>query len=141
VAANCAELQLFGSAAPGCCQASGECGGSVVYMGTPFCAPPNIEQVAAQIAAPFEELDEEAIVTADECPGTTFQGATIPGCCDQTGVCGVSTETFASSNPDSSLPFDIPVTCISEAEAQMIGVVPAAQGAASEPIACSAGAN
>jgi hypothetical protein len=141
VAASCATLQLFGSAAPGCCQATGECGGSIVYMGTPYCAPPNIEQLAAQIAAPLEQLEEEAIVTADECPGMTFQGAAIAGCCDRTGVCGVSTESFASTNPDSSLPLDIPVTCISEAEAMAIGMVPAEQGQASEPVACSAGGN
>jgi hypothetical protein len=88
VASSCPTLTLFGSAAPGCCQATGSCGGNIMYMGMPFCAPPNIEEVAAELAEPFEELDEEEIVTADECPGLALQGTTIPGCCDQTGVCG-----------------------------------------------------
>jgi hypothetical protein len=138
VAASCPTLTLFGNAAPGCCQATGSCGGNIMYMGTPFCAPPNIEQVAAQIAEPFEELDEEEIVTADECPGLAFQGTTIPGCCDQTGVCGVSTAGFAST-PDSMLPFNIPVTCISEAEARQFGALPAGAADAGPPIACNAG--
>jgi hypothetical protein len=140
VAANCPTLTLFGSPAPGCCQTTDACGGSVVYMGTPFCAPPDIESVAAQIAAPFEQLEEEPIVTADECPGMMFQGVALAGCCDPTGVCGVSTEAFASSSGGDSLPFDIPVTCISEAEARALGMAPAGTSAqASTPIACSAG--
>jgi hypothetical protein len=109
-------------------------------MGTPFCAPPDIEMVAAQIAAPLEQLEEEAIVSADECPGMMFQGVALAGCCDPSGVCGVSTESFASSNGDSSLPFDIPVTCISEAEARALGMAPAGTSApASTPTACGAG--
>jgi hypothetical protein len=109
-----------------------------MYMGMPFCAPPNIEEVAAELAEPFEELDEEEIVTADECPGLALQGTTIPGCCDQTGVCGVSTASFAST-PDSMLPFNIPVTCISEAEARQFGLLPAAADDPGEPVACTGG--
>ena len=137
VAANCPTLQLFGSAAPGCCQTTSECGGSVVYMGTAFCAPPDIEEIAAQVAAPFEQLDAEEIVTADECAGMTFQGTTIPGCCDPTGVCGLSTAAFASSGSQGMVPFEIPVTCISADEARAIGLVPATGDAApAAPVAC-----
>jgi hypothetical protein len=139
VAASCPALELFGSEAPGCCQGSGECGGNIIYMGTPYCAPPDIEEVAAQLAAPFEQLEEEAIVTADECPGMTFQGAMIPGCCDPTGVCGVSTASFAESNGSGS--FNIPVTCISAAEARAIGLTPQTADAETAPTACSAPAN
>jgi hypothetical protein len=137
VAASCPALQLFGSEAPGCCQATGECGGNIVYMGAPYCAPPNIEEVAAQVTAPFEQLEEEEILTADECPGLTFQGALIPGCCDSTGVCGVSTASFAAGASGGSAGFAIPVTCISAAEARAIGLAPQAAGAASTPTACT----
>jgi hypothetical protein len=140
VAASCPALQLFGNEAPGCCQATGECGGNIVYMGAPYCAPPNIEEVAAQITAPFEQLEEEEIVTADECPGMTFQGAMIPGCCDSTGVCGVSTATFAAGGSGSG-GFDIPVTCISAAEARAIGLAPQAADAERAPTACTGQAN
>lgn len=141
VAASCPTLQLFGSEAPGCCQSTGECGGNVVYMGAPYCAPPNIEEVAAQIAAPFAQLEEEEIVAADECPGTTFQGAMIPGCCDSTGVCGVSTAAFAAGESEASGAFSIPVTCISAAEARAIGLAPQAADAESAPTACTGQAN
>jgi hypothetical protein len=137
VAASCPALQLFGSEAPGCCQATGECGGNIVYMGAPYCAPPNIEEVAAQITAPFEQLEEEEIVTADECPGLMFQGAMIPGCCDSSGVCGVSTASFAAGASGGSGGFAIPVTCISAAEARAIGLAPQAADAESAPTACT----
>jgi hypothetical protein len=110
-------------------------------MGAPYCAPPNIEEVAAQIAAPFEQLEEEEIVTADECPGTTFQGAVIPGCCDPTGVCGVSTASFATGESGGSGALDIPVTCISAAEASAIGLAPQAPDAGTAPTACTGQAN
>jgi hypothetical protein len=141
VAASCPSLQLFGSEAPGCCQGTGECGGNIVYMGAPYCAPPNIEEVAAQITAPFEQLEEEEIVTADECPGLTLQGAMIPGCCDSSGVCGVSTASFAASASGGSSGFAIPVTCISAAEARAIGLAPQGADAESAPTACTGQAN
>jgi hypothetical protein len=136
VAASCPTLQLFGSAAPGCCQTTGECGGSVVYMGTPFCAPPDIEEIAAQIAAPFAQLEAEEIVAAEECAGMTIQSTMVPGCCDSTGVCGLSTAGFASSGSQGMLPFEIPATCISADEARAIGLVPPTGAAPSAPVAC-----
>jgi hypothetical protein len=106
-------------------------------MDTPLCAPPDIEQVADQFAAPFEELEQEEIVSAEECPGLSFQGTTLAGCCDPTGVCGVSTASFAGND---MLPFNIPVTCISQADATAIGLAPmAATADAGAPIACSGG--
>jgi hypothetical protein len=61
----------------------------------------------------------ESVVDDPSCPSFTFGGdggIELTGCCDVIGVCGVSTESLASSGT-----FPIPPMCITPEEAQNFG--------------------
>jgi len=81
------DVDADGAANPGCCTMVGSCGGLLEFMGMSFCAPTN--------AAP--PLTPEPIVTDPRCLPQTFPNPagggtlTLAGCCDASGICGVST--------------------------------------------------
>jgi hypothetical protein len=107
----------------------------VDLVGASLCVPANLPAPAA--GNPSELLPTETIVPDPSCQGRNFFGSELPGCCDPTGVCGVSTEPFASGG--APLPgLAIPITCIAPGEISFPGLPAPAQSVA--PIACGIGA-
>jgi hypothetical protein len=128
VAADCPEVMALGSAAAGCCQTDGTCGGLVMVNGSPLCAPPNVDNLVAGAGSTLMQLSAETVQEDPTCSERNILGTRLPGCCDQTGVCGVSTTPVASGSPGAIPGLNLPVTCVSPAEAAQLGGGMAALG-------------
>jgi hypothetical protein len=129
VPSECPALMALGSVVPGCCQNDGSCGGLVLLNGSPLCAPPNVDNLVAGAGPTLMQLQEEPVAVDAACAERVILGTSLPGCCDQTGVCGVSTAPVASGSPGAIPGLDLPLTCISPAEAARLGGGMAALGA------------
>jgi len=131
VATGCPAVSALGSVVPGCCQANGSCGGLVMVNGGPLCAPPNVDNLVEGAGSTLMQLSEETVVEDPACSDRQIFGSRLPGCCDQTGVCGVSTAPVASGSPGAIPGLALPATCVSPAEAARLGAGMAVLGAAS----------
>jgi hypothetical protein len=116
-ASECAGVDVNGDGMlePGCCTMAGACGGEIENAGTTFCAP------AGGGAFPFEP---ETIVEDARCEPQTLgnpqmggAGITLPGCCDPSGICGVST---AGAAGDAGA--GIPIACLTPADLAAFGM-------------------
>jgi hypothetical protein len=121
VASECPDVPALGIIVPGCCQLSGVCGALLTLMGTSFCGPPNVDDITSEIGDRFEQLDPETIVDDVECPGQTLFGTALSGCCDATGVCGLSTAGLADGPAATLLRIEIPLSCVAPDEAAELG--------------------
>ncbi len=137
VASECADVPALGTIVPGCCQLTGVCGALLSLMGTSFCGPPNVDDITSEIGDRFEELEPETIVDDAECPGQTLFGTAVSGCCDATGVCGLSTVNLAGGAAATLLRIDIPVSCVVPTEAVELGAgIPGGAVGASANVPC-----
>lgn len=140
VPSACPAVSALGSVVPGCCQNDGSCGGLVLVMGRPLCAPPNVDTLVESAAdGPLMQLREETIVSDPTCSERVILGTRLPGCCDQTGVCGVSSAPVATGSPGAIPGLTLPVTCVSPREAEQLGAGMAALGAA-QAVSCGGAA-
>ncbi len=105
------DVNADGAPEPGCCTMAGACGGEIAAMGTTFCA--GAGGGAAPGMAPF---GPEPIVTDPRCVEQTVNGITLPGCCDNSGVCGISTAPVASDAGG------VPTACLTPADLAGFGV-------------------
>jgi hypothetical protein len=103
----------------GCCQESGECGARIDVAGNALCAPPNIDQAIGTIPNPFAQLQSEVVTLDAACPSVTAFETRLPGCCDRSGVCGVSTAPFAMGGSNATAGLDVALTCVTASEAPM----------------------
>lgn len=114
-ASACPELDVNadGALEPGCCTMGGGCGGQIEVMGTTFCAP----------AGGGIQFDPEPIVPDPRCLEQTLANPqaggsfTLPGCCDGSGVCGVST---GGAVGDAGA--GVPIACLTPADLAEFGV-------------------
>lgn len=118
---DCPAVSALGSVVPGCCQNDGSCGGLVLVMGRPLCAPPNVDTLVESAGVPLMQLREEPVVADPACGERLILGTRLPGCCDQSGVCGVSTAPVATGSPGAIPGLALPVTCVSPREAEQLG--------------------
>jgi hypothetical protein len=125
---------------PGCCQNDGSCGGLVLVMGSPLCAPPDVDNLVESAGVPLMQLSEETVVADVACSERLILGTRLPGCCDQTGVCGVSTAPVATGSPGAIPGLTLPVTCVSPLEAEQLGGGMAALGS-TQSVPCSGAAS
>lgn len=125
---DCPAVSALGSVVPGCCQTDGSCGGLVLVMGRPLCAPPNVDSLVESAGGPLMQLREEPVVADPACTERVILGTRLPGCCDQTGVCGVSTAPVATGSPGAIPGLSLPETCVSPREAEQLGGGMAALG-------------
>jgi hypothetical protein len=127
---RCPTANLLGAPAPGCCQEDGACGALVALGGFSFCAPSVFGALAPTMGdgapmmgiggvptaggtnASLPELGPETVVVDPLCPSQALFGAEFAGCCDQTGVCGLSSQPFASGGPFALPGLEVPLTCI-----------------------------
>ena len=84
---------------------------------------------------PVMEPAKQNVVADAACSSRNILGTPLPGCCDQTGVCGVSTAPVAAGSPGAIPGLNLPVTCVSPAEAAQLGGGMAALGSEA-PQAC-----
>jgi hypothetical protein len=111
--AACAGRTYMGQTLETCCFSAKGCG--VIVNGT-CTAPIALADRDASSPSPFGS--GEAVVLDPSCPDQTINmGQTIQlkGCCDQTGVCGASTEALAAGGAP------IPAMCITPKEATAFG--------------------
>lgn len=130
IPSDCPAVRALGSAVPGCCQNDGTCGALVLVMGRPLCAPPNVDNLVAGAGSTLMQLRAETVRVDASCSERNILGTLLPGCCDQSGVCGVSTAPLASGSPGAIPGLTLPVTCVSPDEAAQLGGGMAALGAA-----------
>ena len=119
--AECPALMALGGVVPGCCQNDGACGGLVLFNGLPLCAPPNIDNLVAAMEPVLMPLSAETVMPDAACSEREILGTRLPGCCDVTGVCGVSTAPVAAGSPGAIPGLELPVTCVSPDEATRLG--------------------
>jgi hypothetical protein len=113
----CTGKSFGGQALAPCCQNATTCGVSV--GGTNCISPSLLARVTGDggIFGP-----PETIVPDKACPERQFAAqmggapTTLAGCCDKTGVCGVSTASFPSMGG-----FSIPTQCLTAADIQRLG--------------------
>jgi hypothetical protein len=115
----CPAVSVLGMLVPGCCRESGECGARIDVAGTALCSPPNIDQAIGTVPNPFAQLQSELVTLDAACPSVTAFGTRLPGCCDQSGVCGASTAPFASGGSSAIAGLDVALTCVTASEAPM----------------------
>lgn len=114
----CAGRTYMGQTLETCCFSDKGCG---VILNGKCTAPIVIADRDAHAASPFGS--GEKVVLDPSCPDQTLNmGMTIQlkGCCDQTGVCGASTEALAAGGAP------IPAMCITPKEARQFGQRPEA---------------
>jgi hypothetical protein len=96
--------------------------------GRPLCAPPNVDNLVAGAGSTLMQLRAETVLVDPACGERNILGTRLPGCCDQTGVCGVSTAPVAAGSPGAIPGLNLPVTCVSPEEAAQLGGGMAALG-------------
>jgi hypothetical protein len=118
------DVNADGATEPACCTMAGGCGGLLAFMGMSFCAPANVGAAVAP----------EPIVTDARCLAQTFPNPadggtlTLPGCCDASGVCGVSTASVTASDAG----VGIPAACLTPTDLAGFGGL----GDAGAPVSC-----
>jgi len=110
----------------GCCQTDTKCGVSLAGQ----CLDPSVLTVPEGSIPNAEKIVPDAKCASLTLPASgTTAAVTLAGCCDQTGVCGVSTEHF----PTGALGgFTIPTLCATSADTSAF-VTPSADAAADVP--------
>jgi hypothetical protein len=91
-------------------------------------APPNVDNLVAGAGSALMQLSAETVQEDPTCAERNIAGTRLPGCCDQTGVCGVSTAPVAAGSPGAIPGLNLPVTCVSPEEAAQLGGGMAALG-------------
>jgi hypothetical protein len=152
IVASCPGASVLGIPGPGCCQADGTCGVLIGALGISVCAPASLvppmsstasppsiagaeNPIAGTAGDPIAFLLPERVVIDPVCPSQGFLGESFAGCCDQTGVCGFSTEPFASGGTFALPGFEIPLTCITAEDVSLAGT-PLLPLAVAAPSAC-----
>ena len=100
----CEGVMAGGMELPTCCISATECGLSVGMMGGICVDRMTVENFLSD-GGPFGA--PEIIVEDPDCPDLTAMGFNLTGCCDASGVCGVSAMGFSQ--------------CITPADAAMFG--------------------
>jgi hypothetical protein len=133
VAAECPEITLFGSLAPGCCRGAQACGGRLqIAERSWLCVAPEYDRSAAALRAALAAHAGEPLVPEPSCPSETLDGSTLAGCCISGGTCGVSTKPWTAAA--AQLGLDLHSACLLASEAAQIAGTAVAD--AGPPRAC-----
>ena len=134
VPAECPEIMLFGSLAPGCCRAAQTCGGGVqIAERSWLCLSPDDDRSAEALRVALTAHAGEPLVAEPSCPSQTLAASTLVGCCIAGGTCGVSTEPWTAAAAELGL--QLPSACILATEAAEVAGTPVAD--AGPPPACA----
>jgi hypothetical protein len=121
--AECPEVTLFGSQAPGCCRTDGACGGRVqIRSRTWLCLAPGADATAEALRGALSRAAAEPVVADSTCPSQTLDGTTLTGCCLATGSCGLDTGTWTAAAAAYGLA--LPATCLEAREAAALVATP-----------------
>jgi len=128
VDAQCPSVSYRGASVSGCCQGSGACGALVPLGTSALCLAPDADQLVSSVNSAFAGVKPEAIRLDPSCPSLSIAGTPLPGCCDPTGVCGVSTQGW--SRAAAALGLKIPSSCLTPGEAAGLPGFPVATSTA-----------
>jgi hypothetical protein len=114
--AECPEVSLFGSPAPGCCRADGACGGRVqIRSRTWVCVQPGADATAEALRGALSRAAAEPVIPDSTCPSQKLVGMTLPGCCRSSGACGLDTQAWTTAAAVYRL--TLPAACLDAREA------------------------
>jgi hypothetical protein len=115
-------MPFMGSTIPGCCQGSGECGGQLPLDGSFLCLAPNADTLVNGLNTAFAGITPAPVLLDPACPSVTLAGTPLAGCCDRTGVCGVSTQAWGRAA--AQLGLKVPSSCLTPDEASRVPGIP-----------------
>ncbi len=132
LAEDCPGGEFLGVSMAGCCAEDGACGVLFSALGTSLCVPaglglpaattgpesPGGDRLGAASGGLVGSPRSEEVVIDPACPGRSVLGVELAGCCDPTGVCGVSTRPLASGGALALPGLDVPLTCLTAAEVE-----------------------